>query len=101
MALEPAAFAGERTLGEDDKPEPWVLHGDVWPENPRFHLRPEDSLMLMVWRRCRPGPLGGPEILPCPGGVLDQPLVMLQALDEMEHASTKFRRRPDAPPGEA
>lgn len=92
VALRPTLF-----LGDDDDPTAadgscWVLFEEEYPTNPRLLVDAEGWAMLRVWTYCRSTGFGGAGHLPNEGGVLDQPIIMLDALAEMTHAESQIQK---------
>lgn len=78
MALRPAEydFGAEAPDGSA-----WEIFGEEYKTNPKLLLNEEDFAMTSVWILYRQGHL------PDEGGVLQQPAVMIDALQTMEAAA--------------
>lgn len=69
----------------------WEIDGEEIALNPRHTLEPIYFDLAQLWLACR-GSDGGLNLLPEPGGVLDQGAWLIEALEVMDGQAARLRK---------
>lgn len=68
------------------------MDGILYERNPRYSLDSEYFELVSLWQHCGAGGLGG-RLLPDPGGVSDQPALVMDAFAIMDAAQHEYTKK--------